>query len=135
MKNMAGVALALVFLMSYAGISEAAALKQPKITALEGQTKEQQEKDTWECRDIAIKKTGVDPALLEMQMKTQSSMLGQKAMPVSVGGKDISASPLSPSQYSEAKKSGDKMKGIKDRYKLWVDAFSEEMASRGYKVK
>lgn len=137
MRKAMKLVLAAALVISFAGALEAQELKQPKITPLEKQTKEQQDKDTWECEDIARQKTGIDPVVLEMQMRTQNSMLSQAAMPVSLGGKNIDRfdTTPSPSKQKEAKSIQAKVKEINESYKVYLKVFSEEMVARGYKVK
>jgi len=106
-----------------------AGLRKPRIYPKEEQTKEQQEKDRFECRELAVKETGVDPDLLEMRLDAFESMQGRAAIP---RGKSLT---LSPSKSSESREYQDKIDAINKQYKEYLKVFSEEMKARGYKVK
>ena len=105
-------------------------LKKPRITAQDGQTKQQQKIDAQECREAAIDSTGIDPEILELRIRASKSMQGRAAMPGPLGGRT-----LSPSKYNEAKGYQNKIEAIKKEYGLYQQAFSETMGTRGYSVK
>ncbi|MFC1643837.1 hypothetical protein ACFL5C_00720 [Candidatus Omnitrophota bacterium] len=96
---------------------------------MEGQSKEQQAKDTQECRILAIKETGVDPDALEMKMSFLGSQYSQDAMP---RGDSLT---LPPGQHKKAQKSVDQAKELKKENEKYLQVFSEAMEERGYKVK
>lgn len=106
-----------------------AQLKKPRVTAQEGQSKEQQAKDTEECHMLAIKQTGVNPDALEMRMTYLRSKYSQDTMQ---RGNSLV---LSPGQGAKGQKSLDESKEIKEENEKYIKAFSEAMEARGYKVK
>ncbi|MFC1480465.1 hypothetical protein ACFL5Y_03355 [Candidatus Omnitrophota bacterium] len=118
----------LVIAIGFSG-SAAAQLKKPRITPMEGQTKAQQAKDTQECRILAIKKTGVDPDALEVNMSFLGSQYSQASIP---RGDSLT---MHPGQNKKAQKSVDQAKELKKENEKYLQAFSEAMEERGYKVK
>ena len=116
-----------IFLIANTAVAK---LATARITANEGQTTEQQEKDTLECEALAIEETGVNPAAVEMNIKMQESMLSRAAMPPARGGLT-----LPPSKASEVREYRNKIKELESDYKTYLQAFSEAMEARGYTVK
>jgi len=126
----------LIIMIGFSGIADAK-FKTPRITALEGQSKQQKLKDTQESEALAIKRTGVDPELLQMQMRTLESMQGRYSMPPSLPGKSGGrfSSTLPPSKQGQADENKAKIKKLEERHAVYLKAFSAEMEARGYKVK
>lgn len=120
----------LLMAMILAAGNAAAEMKKPSVYPEQGQSKEQQEKDVEECTAIATGATGIDPDVIEMKMQTAESMLGRAEMP-GPGGRLT----LSPSQISQSGRYDNELKELERQYDVYLDAFSNAMKERGYKVK
>jgi hypothetical protein len=130
-KQMKRVAFILVIgIMIVTTIALASELAKPRIKPLEGQSKTQQKEDAEECREAVIETTGIDPDILEMKMRTTSSMHGRAARP----GPRGSLTP-SPGQLSQMDDYGSKIKEIEREYEVYLKAFAKAMEARGYEVK
>ena len=127
MRKIFSVFLVTIFLFSSIAYAQ---FKAPVISPLKGQSEDQQQIDYEEAHFIAVKKTGVDPDTLSFQVQMLQSQLSRDAMP---GPADSLT--LSPSQGMEAQETLDKINNLKKEYKSYLGAFSDEMESRGYKVK
>ena len=128
----------LILFVGVSGIADVAdaRLRQPKIKALKGQSAEQQEKDTQECSIIATQKTGVDPALLEMRMKSLQSMYDRYSSAVTIPGKGTSfGGTLPPGRYDQASQVENQMDQLEFQYERYLEVFTEEMEARGYQVR
>jgi hypothetical protein len=119
----------LMFVFMCAGLAFAE-LAKPKIYPQEGQTKEQEKKDTQECYFAATRKTGIDPDVLEIKMDGLGSAASRAAMPGPRGG--LTLGPGRSGQVSEYK---ERMEEVEDQYRVFLGAFAGMMNERGYKVK
>jgi len=128
--------LILIVMVSFSGLAYAQ-FRQPKITPMKGQSKEQQGKDEYECSAFASQETGISPLSLELQMKTLQSQQSMYSRPISRPGGSIEKfdTTLPPSRHGQLKEVEDKIKALKKEYKEYLEAFSEFMEARGYEVK
>jgi hypothetical protein len=97
---------------------------------MEGQSPEQQMKDTEECHDLAVKQTGVNPSALSIRIQMLESQHARDAMPGPRG-----SLVLSPARDSKAEESLRQKAELEKEYKRYLRAFSEAMEARGYRVK
>lgn len=121
----------LVLIVGFSGIADAQ-LKRPRVTPIEGQSLEQQEKDIHECHLAAVKETGVNPDSLAMQIQMLESQSARDARPLP--GKMDSLT-LPPSRDSRVQKNKQQIKDLKKENEKYLEAFSREMKARGYEVK
>jgi hypothetical protein len=121
--------IALIIMIGFSGIADAQ-LKKPRISPMEGQSPEQQMKDTEECHDLAVKQTGVNPSALSIRIQMLESQHARDAMPGPRG-----SLVLSPARDSKAEESLRQKAELEKEYKRYLRAFSEAMEARGYRVK
>jgi hypothetical protein len=123
-------------MVGFSGLAYAQ-FRKPKITPLEGQSKQQQAKDEYECSAFASQETNISPLSIEMQMKTLQSQQSMYSRPISRPGGSIEkfGAPLPPSRHGQLKQVEDKIKALQKEHKEYLKVFSDFMEARGYEVK